>query len=794
LNFDVPSPAKGKSQDYRLIAVNSIGDSLPSAVARVSTPASVASAPFSLSGSVLADGRVQLSWSTPLDDGGAPVVGYRIEALRSGVWTFATSTRDLTSSGFVIAKGTSVSYRVLAQNSAGLSVPSNAIDLVREATAPGEVRNFSAAISSGIIRLTWGAPNDDGGTPILGYRVEQRIGQQWTVLLDQTQSLSHEVAAGSPGALSAYRVFAITRVGVSATASERTVQVPFLQASEPLSFSAVLEGNRIRFAWNAPVQLGGSTLSGYVIASAVSGSPFRSIANLPAGATSLVWAGANPGTEIQFRIAAATIGAGTGAWSLPILLRIPAVAPSDPNALTAQVRAGEGVLLTWTAPSSDGGSPILDYRVEVRRSTGWALLGRTAGLSYLAPLGVAGEILQHRVVAINAIGSSPGIRSISSQMGIAPATAPQSLSAAISSSRLVLTWSAPDIMGGTFNFYEVQVLDAGVFRRLATTGGTSITTALPAPGASVSFRVVAVTNAGVGAFTDALVFTSPKQVPGQPSAFTMSSNGKNVTFNWGVGSSGGGTLANAILYREVSGSWVEVMRAPAQAGTATFANELFGQLARYSLRISNEVGESSGSTTFSLRHAVIATSKPLAMSLTRQVNGLLLSWQNPEANGGAQPSQAEIQSSVDGQTWTRVALIRWSNSALVALPQKGRAVSYRVVAINPAGPSEPSDAVRFDNPLTAPMGNIVVSAARSGNSVLFRVTAPADFGGYSEASLSIERTGSLAFIASGETRLTRPLGLVTVTLPLPSARGTYTYRILITNPSGVLEQTVTFTF
>jgi hypothetical protein len=76
--------------------------------------------------------------------------------------------------------------------------------------------------------------------------------------------------------------------------------------------------------------------------------------------------------------------------------------------------------------------------------------------------------------------------------------------------------------------------------------------------------------------------------------------------------------------------------------------------------------------------------------------------------------------------------------------------------------------------------------------VTFTVTAPADFGGYSELSLRIERQGALAWVSSDEIKLVRPGASLLVTVSLPVARGTYTYRVVVSNPSGELERLVTF--
>jgi hypothetical protein len=46
-------------------------------------------------------------------------------------------------------------------------------------------------------------------------------------------------------------------------------------------------------------------------------------------------------------------------------VNIPAAAPGAPNSLELAKQADGSLLITWSAPSNDGGQPIVDYRVEV---------------------------------------------------------------------------------------------------------------------------------------------------------------------------------------------------------------------------------------------------------------------------------------------------------------------------------------------------------------------------------------------------------------------------------------------
>ena len=98
-----------------------------------------------------------------------------------------------------------------------------------------------------------------------------------------------------------------------------------------------------------------------------------------------------------------------------------AATPGAPTDLTTTAAGYSGIDLKWTAPSDDGGKPILGYRIEFRRSagsrqsvtdewSGWAVLSpdtQSADLAYSHAGLPAGATRRYRVFAINVDGTGP---------------------------------------------------------------------------------------------------------------------------------------------------------------------------------------------------------------------------------------------------------------------------------------------------------------------------------------------------------------------------------------------------
>ncbi|MBP6186900.1 MAG: fibronectin type III domain-containing protein, partial [Rhodoluna sp.] len=259
--------AIGATYSLRIIAVNALGESLPSAVSNIAVPAAKASAPLNLTATPIANGRVTLAWQAPANNGGGTILGYGIQySANSGAWYSLTSTAALTVTILMPPKGSSYQYRVYAISSAGNSDASNLVTVAREKTAPGAptIRGLSFASSTSLL-LSWYAPSDNGGSAVTGYRIEKSTtGQTFETLSTVAANvLSLSIVREAPGVKVYVRVFAITDLGESAASSTYSVVTPYVKASAPQNFTAVDNGSAVVLTWAVPSNLGGSSVVTY---------------------------------------------------------------------------------------------------------------------------------------------------------------------------------------------------------------------------------------------------------------------------------------------------------------------------------------------------------------------------------------------------------------------------------------------------------------------------------------------------------------------------------------------------
>jgi hypothetical protein len=124
----------------------------------------------------------------------------------------------------------------------------------------------------------------------------------------------------------------------------------------------------------------------------------------------------------------ATNAVGTGPASAPRSRRVAgaATAPGAPSGLNA-ARGDRSVQLTWTAPSENGGSAVVGYRIQVSTNNGatWSTLVADTGNSdtaYLVTGLTNGQSYRFRVAARNAVVA--GFGSYSGSVSATPAAPP----------------------------------------------------------------------------------------------------------------------------------------------------------------------------------------------------------------------------------------------------------------------------------------------------------------------------------------------------------------------------------
>ncbi len=228
--------------------------------------------------------------------------------------------------------------------------------------------------------------------------------------------------------------------------------------------------------------------------------------------------------------------------------------PSVPQNLQATVDNSQ-VVLSWSAPSSNGDASITNYNVYRGTSSGTETLLTTVGntTSYTDTTVTAGQTYFYKVTAVNFVGESSQSNETSATP-TAPVTvsgAPTGLAAtAPSSSQINLSWTAPANNGGsavTGYMIERSTDNGTTWSTIASNTGSTTTTYNDtglAARTTYTYRVSAINSVGTGfpsntasATTGAIIITKGIALSNtQSTSGTVSSSNTITISNFNVGS------------------------------------------------------------------------------------------------------------------------------------------------------------------------------------------------------------------------------------------------------------------
>ena len=476
----------GTTYYYKVTAVNAVGESTTSNEDSA-TPAASVTVPGAPGSIAAARGNTQVtvSWSAPISDGGSPITGYtvyrRIGTTGSFSFLATTSGSVTTYTDTNLTNGTAYWYQVSATNIVGEG-PQSTPATATPAAVPGSPTGLAATGSPGQVALSWTAPTDSGGSPITGYKIFRTTtaGSYGPTPIATVTGTSYTNTGLTNGTTYYYIVKATNSIGDSPASNEAsaTPNVVVSKPSAPTSVTATPGNGQVVVNWAAPASNGGGAISSYTVYRSLSSSSGYAVVGTTTGsATSFTNTGLTNGTTYFYEVSASN-SAGEGPLS-SFASATPATTPGAPTGLTATASAGQ-VALSWTAPSTNGGSAVTGYQIW-RSTTAGAetLLASPAGTqtTYTNTGLTNGTTYFYTVKAVNLIGAS-GASNEASATPVSVPGAPRSVSAKTAATKgVTLTWAAPTSNGGSaitgYKIYKGTSKGAEIL--LASVNGTTLT-------------------------------------------------------------------------------------------------------------------------------------------------------------------------------------------------------------------------------------------------------------------------------------------------------------------------------
>ncbi|XP_041468950.1 twitchin-like isoform X3 [Lytechinus variegatus] len=414
---------QGSEYQFRVSAINKVGTSEPSKPSKAALarePIDPASSPGDLVVGDVTKDKIPLEWTKPKQDGGSPVQGYHVEKLNpdTGKWERVNKS-PIRGTKFTVPaeEGKDYDLRVVAENEAGLSQPSNNTGSITakdpEIPPKLELKNMrDQTVKAG---QTFKLNLKFSGTPYptakWSHSSKELVGDERVKMRSTPVETELSTWGATRGDSGGYTVTVQNPYGTETATAQVTVIDKPMQPKAPLEITDVFS-EYLTLNWNPPEDDGGIPLSNYIVEKRDVRRSGWSVINDTTRDTTLKVTRLVEGTEYMFRVAAEN-SEGVSKWleaSKSVIAKNPYDEPGAPGVPEVVDYDRDFVELEWAKPKKDGGAPIEGYVVEKREAGGtgrWqeVTVSPVKGTKYKVNNLPANKELEFRVAAVNKAGT-----------------------------------------------------------------------------------------------------------------------------------------------------------------------------------------------------------------------------------------------------------------------------------------------------------------------------------------------------------------------------------------------------
>jgi predicted phage tail protein len=444
--------------------------------------------------------NVSMVWLAPVNDGGAPVSDYIVcMGTSNGTETFLLNNGNETSCTVTsLTNGVEYFFIVAAANVAGIGINSTEGSAI-PATTPSTPQNVAADGGVRSVLVSWTPPVSDGGSAVTVYNIYQGTSSGEETYLDSVATgTSNYNSTGLADNAEYYYVVQAANIMGNGTNSSEEHDTTFTVPTAPQGLTCTAGNAFLCLNWTAPASNGGSAITGYRIYRSVSAGAehyLTTVTTISYNDTMF-----SNGTCRYYIVQAKTL-VGNGVNSSEVHATT-FNCPSEPVSFTA-TQGNQSMLLDWTKPVSNGGSPITNYRIYRGASSNTeTFLIQLGNVTTYNNTGLNNNTAcYYKVQAVNAVGKGTNATEAHATTWTTP-SAPQSPSSTAQSLAVKLVWSAPASSGGGsilhYRIYMGTATGAETFLIQVGNVLTYTKTGLTA-GIDYFFKIQAVNSVGKGA-------------------------------------------------------------------------------------------------------------------------------------------------------------------------------------------------------------------------------------------------------------------------------------------------------
>ncbi|HVE47466.1 MAG TPA: kelch repeat-containing protein [Acidimicrobiales bacterium] len=370
-----------------------------------------------------------------------------------------------------------------------------------------------------------------------------------------------------------------------------------------------------------------------------------------------------------------------------------ALPPGRPGSVTATA-GNASAMVSWEAPASDGGAPILSYTVTGTPGGATTTVAGTARQAVLGGL-VNGSSYTFTVVATNANGTSP--LSLPSDWVTPRAEVlgpPTDVVATAGNASATVSWLAPADQGelGISGYVVTAAPGSATARvsgnlrsaRLSLVNGTTYTFTVRA-NRGVNDDTLGMPSEPSNSVTPSADIPPDPTEPSAPTTVKATPGAGSATVEWAAPALDGGRPVTAYWVSASPGGATVSVGAPARS--ATVSGLVNGTKYTFAVWAVNEIGpgpasDPSNAVTPLASHAVRAPGFPTAVGATPGERSAIVTWARPAAEGGSPVSSFVVTARPGGETATAAGD---ASSVTFGGLDNGTAYTFTVRAVNAAG-------------------------------------------------------------------------------------------------------------